>query len=56
MKLTPEQQKALVEAAGPLLKWLNDNCHPHCKAIIETDRVTLEETVFSAPNNQFVKD
>jgi len=31
------------EAAFPLMQWLNDNCHPHCTVIVDSERAELME-------------
>jgi hypothetical protein len=31
--------------AKPLMDWLEQNCHPHCTAIVESDRAELVEAV-----------
>jgi len=48
MTLTPEQLVALKEAAIPLMQWLNDNCHPHCTAIMDSEHVELLEGLATA--------
>jgi hypothetical protein len=34
---------AFREAAFPLMQWLNDNCHPHCTVIVDSERAELME-------------
>ena len=48
MILTQEQIDALREAAMPLMQWLNDNCHPHCTAIVDSERIELVEGLATA--------
>lgn len=48
MKLTLDQIEALREAALPLMQWLNDNCHPHCTAIVDSERMELVEGLATA--------
>ena len=31
------------EAVMPLMQWLNDNCHPHCTVIVDSERAELME-------------
>jgi len=31
------------EAALPLMQWLNDNCHPHCTVIVDSERAEFME-------------
>ena len=49
MILTKQQQKEFETAARPLIKWLNENCHPHVIAIVEPERVELTEGVYATP-------
>jgi hypothetical protein len=43
MKLTQEQIASFKEAAAPLMQWLSDNCHPHCTAIVDSERAEVME-------------
>jgi len=52
-----ERMQNLKKAAEPLLKYLNDNFHPHVTAIVTTTSVELMEGICSVPNiYDFVKD
>lgn len=46
----------LQEISKPLIKWLNENCNPHMKLIIEYDRVELVSGECSFKNEEFIKD
>lgn len=46
----------LLELAKPLIKYLNDEYHPHCKIIIDTDSVELLEGVEASVTREFIKD
>jgi hypothetical protein len=46
----------MLEAAKPLLKWINEECHPHCTVIVRNDMVVLSEDVAVVPTAEFVKD
>ena len=35
MTITEKQQEEMLEAAKPLIRWLNENCHPHCTARVD---------------------
>lgn len=48
MILTKEQINALREAALPLMHWLNNNCHPHCTAIVDSEKIELVEGLATA--------
>ncbi len=56
MILSKEQVKEFEEASRPLIKWLNDNCDPHTKAIIDCGRAELLEGVCSIPIEDYIKD
>ena len=56
MILTKEQTKEMLEAANPLMKWISDNCHPHCVAMVEAGSVELAECVAREITNEFIKD
>jgi hypothetical protein len=45
MILNELQRHEFEQAARPLIKWLNDNCHPHVTAIIEPTRAELDVRV-----------
>ena len=46
----------LLEAAKPLIKYLNDNCYPHCTAIVDQTSVELVEGVSKTFTDEFIKD
>jgi hypothetical protein len=59
MIITPEKRAEMLEVAKPLIKWLNENCHPHCHAIVECDRILLMdgiEGIASNKTDEFCKD
>ena len=56
MILTQEQQDSMLEAAKPLIKWLNENCHPHCQAKVDTNSVELLECIARNITIDFIKD
>jgi hypothetical protein len=56
MTITAEQQNEMLEAAKPLMKWMNDNCHPHCKAVVEQAHIELVEGIATHGTLEFVKD
>ena len=56
MILTLTQQHALLEAAKPLIRWLNENCHPHCIAYVDTGSVELVEGVARMVTDEFILD
>lgn len=48
MKITLDQLETLREAALPLMQWLNDNCHPHCTVMVDSERIELVEGLATA--------
>ena len=42
MTITTEHQSSMLEAAKPLMDWMNKNVHPHC--IIHVDFCSAELT------------
>lgn len=56
MQLTQEEIDQLLEAAKPLIKWMNEHCHPHCKAQVDQTTVILLEGVTTNRTTEFLKD
>jgi len=56
MILNKQQRIEFEEASRPLIKWLNENCHPHVIAIIEPNRAQLTESINSVPINDYIQD
>ncbi len=56
MTISDKQSAEMLEAAKPLLKWLNDNCHPHCRIIIDPDTVELVESAAVNKCSEFLRD
>ena len=54
--ITNEKQSEFETAAIPLIKWLNENCHPHVVVIVETDGAQLFEGVCSFRTQKYIKD
>jgi hypothetical protein len=56
MILTKEQQQQMLDAAKPLIKWLNENCHPHCTAHVDQNTVELTEGIATNRTDEFLRD
>ena len=52
----PERLQSFTEAAKPLIKWLNDNGHPHMTILVTTTHAELLEGVVVINTDEFVKD
>jgi hypothetical protein len=55
MILTTEQQHQLELAAIPLIKWLNENCHPHCEVAVDCGSAELKEGIARVVNEGFIE-
>lgn len=53
MKFDSEE---LRKAALPLMQWLADNCHPHCKIIVDSEHMELLEGLATARREQRNKE
>jgi hypothetical protein len=38
------------------MKWLAENCHPHCKALVDQNTVELTKGVATNGTDEFLKD
>jgi len=56
MTLTKLQQEQMLEVAKPLIKWLNENCHPHCTAHVDQNTIELTEGIAVLHTDEFLKD
>ena len=56
MKLTEAQKEEFEKLSRPLIKWLNDNCHPHVTVILTPDRVELMEGFICIPVDDYIRD
>ena len=55
MILTTVQQQTMLDAAKPLIKWLNENCHPHCTAKVDQVSVELLEGIATNRTEEFLE-
>jgi len=56
MILSKGQFDSMLEAAKPLIKWLSENCHPHCSAEVDCGSVRLTEDIARNKTDEFIKD
>lgn len=52
----PKELEEFKEAAKPLIKWLNDNYHPHHIIIVEHDGAELLEGNMRIGCDDYLKD
>lgn len=43
MTLTPEQIEELKQVSKPLVRWLQQNCHPHVTVIVDCKSLEIVE-------------
>jgi len=57
VNVTKEQQESFKQAALPLIKWLNENVHPHHSVIVTpTNAELLEGACSTGQILDYVKD
>mgnify|MGYP006909287225 CR=1 FL=1 len=56
MIITKKQILEMLEAAKPLIKWLNENTYPHAQCIVDLDGVRLTEDIAMIKTDEYVKD
>jgi stringent starvation protein B len=47
MIVTQEQQKEFEQVVRPIIKWLNENCHPHVSVRVDCSSAELSEGICS---------
>ena len=56
MTLNRGQIKEMLEASKPLIKWMNDNLHPHCTVLVDNGKAELMEGIATCRTDEFIKD
>ena len=56
MILTKEQIAEIEKLSEPLVKFMNDNFHPHTIITIETNGVQVYEGMAGIPITKYIKD
>jgi len=56
MILNEEQRKEFEQVVRPLIKWLNDNYHPHVTVVADCSSAELSEGVNSFVTEDYWKD
>ncbi len=54
--MTNDKMKDFQQLTKPLIKWLNDNHHPHVTLIITPTSAELLEGILAFPTTEFIKD
>ncbi len=55
-RLDEQQRKDFGEAAKPLIKFLNENCHPHVTVFVDCNNAELVEGVVIFSTEEYSKD
>ena len=50
MTLTTDQIKQLEVVSRPLVKWMNENCHPHCEVTVTQCSIEVKEGLATVIN------
>ena len=45
MVITEQQAEVMVELAAPLISWMQNNCNPHCTALVNSTSIELTESI-----------
>ena len=56
MILSKGQIDKFEEASKPLIKWINENCHPHVTAIVTCNSSEILEGSATIRCDEFIKD
>lgn len=56
MILNDKQRAEFEVVTRPVIKWLNENCHPHVSVVIEPARAELLEGVCAYPTQDYIRD
>ena len=56
MILNEQQRKEFEEVTRPVMKWLNDNCHPHVSVVVAPTSAELSEGVVAVRTNDYIHD
>lgn len=56
MRLTDEQRDEFERLVRPLVKWLNDNTHPHASVVITPTSAEVLEGIAVVRTTEYVKD
>lgn len=51
-----ERREKMIEAAAPLMKFINEEFHPHAMIVVTTDRVEVFEGAMVYCTDQYIND
>lgn len=53
---TEKERQELLEAAKPLIKYLNENYHPHVMAVVDLTTVQVFECIMVNSTEEYIED
>jgi len=53
---TDKERKEFGEVTKPVIKWLDENCHPHVMVVIDPTSAVLCECEMSVITKEFLRD
>jgi hypothetical protein len=53
---TAEQRAEFLEAAKPLIQWLNDNVHPHHHIVVDSTSAQLVQGQMHVITTEYLRD
>ena len=56
MELNEKQLEELKQVTAAVIKWINENCHPHTYIIIDTTGAEVLEGVATVLNDEYIRD
>ena len=54
--MTEQQKQEFEMRTRPVIKWLNDNCHPHVMVVIDPTSAVLSEGTIAYTTEDFLHD
>ena len=55
-RLSKEKRAEFEVLARPIIKFMNDNLHPHCHAVIDSTTAQVSEGLCSFVTEDYIKD
>lgn len=56
MTLNDDQRKTFEQVARPLMKWVNENCHPYVTVVVDCTSAELSEGVCCVRTEDYIRD
>lgn len=56
MNLTDEQRAEFRKVTEPVIKWLNENCHPHVTVVVRCNSAEASTGVVAYSTEEFLQD